>query len=111
MKLNKAAIALSALAQESRLAIFQLLCPSGEEGLSAGVIAETLNIPSATLSFHLSQLSGAGLINSHRVGRMIFYSVNGKKVKKLASFLTDNIATKKEAEAAKKEHYPPLEGE
>ncbi len=95
MKINKALVALSALAQESRLMVFQLLCASGEEGLSAGVIAEELHIPSATLSFHLSQLSNAGLITSHRVGRMIFYTVNVRKVKKLAAFLTENIAKPK----------------
>lgn len=112
MKINKAAISLSALAQESRLTIFQLLCTSGDEGLSAGVIAEELHIPSATLSFHLSQLHNAGLVDSHRVGRMIFYSVNYKKVKRLASFLTENIPSKKpkEQEAGIVE-YPSFEGE
>ena len=96
MKINKAVTALSALAQESRLAIFQLLAASSEEGLSAGVIADTLHIPSATLSFHLSQLSGAGLIDSHRVGRMIFYSANYKKAKKLTNFLTAQFPSKKD---------------
>lgn len=90
MKLNKAVDALSALAQESRLSVFLLLIPY-EEGMSAGNIAERLNIPSATLSFHLSQLSHAGLIDSRREGRMIFYKVNSKKLKKLTAFLMKGI--------------------
>lgn len=96
MKIHKAIAALSALAQESRLTIFRLLVKHGEEGLAAGVIAETLQIPPATLSFHLSQLSSAGLINANRVGRMIFYSANYKKIKRLTSYLMEDIPKKTE---------------
>ena len=48
--------ALAALAQETRLDVFRLLVRAGPEGLSAGAIAEELELPSATLSFHRSSL-------------------------------------------------------
>ncbi|MBQ4855781.1 helix-turn-helix transcriptional regulator [Rhodanobacter sp. B2A1Ga4] len=51
---------LSALAQESRLAIFRLLVAQGPEGLPVGTIGERLDIPNATLSFHLKELLHAG---------------------------------------------------
>lgn len=88
MRPDKAVRALSALAQESRLSIFRMLMEEGEAGLSAGVISERLSIPPATLSFHLSQLSGARLLESHKVGRSVIYKANGKRIKKLSKFLT-----------------------
>jgi ArsR family transcriptional regulator, arsenate/arsenite/antimonite-responsive transcriptional repressor len=94
MKTTKAIAALSALAQESRLAIFRLLVKHGEEGLPAGTIAEQLQIPAATLSFHLSQLSNAGLINASRAGRMIYYSASYKKIKRLTAYLMEDIPKK-----------------
>jgi len=54
--------ALGALAQEHRLALFRLLVQAGPEGLAAGAIAEALGVPASSLSFHLAQLSNAGLI-------------------------------------------------
>lgn len=88
MKPKKVLGALSALAHESRLDIFLLLTQEGENGLPAGTIAERLKIPSATLSFHLSQLSAAGLVKSQKEGRMVIYTANLKRLKKLVKFLT-----------------------
>jgi ArsR family transcriptional regulator, arsenate/arsenite/antimonite-responsive transcriptional repressor len=61
MKKSEAIAALAALAQETRLDIFRLLVEAGSEGLPAGQIGARLGLPSATLSFHLSQLKHAGL--------------------------------------------------
>ena len=61
METKQAVQALSALAQESRLAIFRLLVQAGPEGLAAGAIGEKLDLPPATLSFHLAGLTRAGL--------------------------------------------------
>lgn len=88
MRYDKAIRALDALAQESRLAVFRLLMEEGEGGMSAGSIAERLSIPPATLSFHLSQLSGARLVESRKEGRSVIYTPNVKRVRKLAKFLT-----------------------
>jgi DNA-binding transcriptional ArsR family regulator len=87
MKTKKALNALSALAQESRLAVFLLLLDN-EDGLPAGDIARDLDIPLTTMSFHLSQLKNAGLIKAKKEGRFIIYSANKKRAKKLAAYIT-----------------------
>ena len=76
MENNVAISALSALAQETRLAIFTTLAQESCAGLSAGDIGVKLNIPLPTLSYHLSQLKRAGLVSSRRRARTIMYSAN-----------------------------------
>ena len=65
---SRAVAALAALAQETRLAIFRLLIEHAPEGLTPGAIARKLELPPATLSFHLKELASAGLIEDRRVG-------------------------------------------
>ncbi|QCN99127.1 transcriptional regulator (plasmid) [Azospirillum argentinense] len=81
---------LGALAQEHRLAAFRELVQQGPDGLPAGVLAERLGLAPATLSFHLSQLSNAGLVASRRQGRLIIYSVDVERFQALLGFLTEN---------------------
>ena len=90
MEKKKALLALSGLAQESRLDIFRLLVERGPEGMPAGVIAERLRMPNATASFHLKELSHAGLISGRQAGRFIYYSANFATVNGLVDYLTDN---------------------
>ena len=66
--------ALSALAQEHRLDLFRLLVQAGEQGMSAGAIADALGVPNSSLSFHLAQLTKAGLIRQERQSRSMIYS-------------------------------------
>jgi ArsR family transcriptional regulator, arsenate/arsenite/antimonite-responsive transcriptional repressor len=82
--------ALSALAQQSRLEAFRLLVRSGSEGMPAGEIARTLDIPHNTMSSHLSILANAGLVNSKRNGRSIIYSINFGRTRALLSFLMED---------------------
>lgn len=82
--------ALSALAQESRLAIFRLLVQVGPQGLPAGRIGEALDLPPATLSFHLKELSHAGLLDSRQEGRSIIYNTNFQTMNHVLGFLTEN---------------------
>lgn len=82
--------ALAALAQESRLAVFRLLVREGPDGLAAGTIAERLGIPAPTLSFHLNQLSAAGLAISRRDGRSIIYAANYPGMRDLLNFLVED---------------------
>ena len=91
---TKAAIqALSALAQESRLAIFRLLVQAGPGGLAAGAIGEKLDLPPATLSFHLAGLARAGLAESRQEGRFVIYSANFANMNGLVDFLTENCCS------------------
>ena len=90
MDLKEAAAALSALAQETRLAIFRLLIEAGPEGVPAGQLAEALEVPPATLSFHLKELSHAGLAHARPQGRFVFYSADFERMAGLMTFLTRN---------------------
>lgn len=88
---TKAAVQfLAALAQETRLRIFRLLVEAGPEGMNAGAIAETLGVAAATLSFHLKELSAAGLVEARQDGRFIFYSANYAAMDDLIAYLTSN---------------------
>ena len=81
---------LAALAQETRLAIFRLLVEAGRDGLAAGVIAERLGIPPSSLSFHLAELSRAGLIAQRRESRSLIYSADFRAMSALVGYLTEN---------------------
>ena len=90
MKSQSAVVRLAALAQETRLAIFRALVQAGAEGLSAGRLAEAVGAPASTMSFHLKELSMAGLVNSRQESRFIFYSANYPAMSELIAFLTEN---------------------
>ena len=82
--------ALAALAQESRLAVFRLLIQAGPAGLAASRIAEQLAIAPSSLSFHLKELSHAGLLASKQDGRFVIYTANVEAMNGLIGFLTEN---------------------
>ena len=82
--------ALGALAQDSRLAVFRLLVKQGRSGLPAGEIGDKVGIPATTLSFHLSQMSHAGLLVSRREGRSIYYAADYDRMRELLGFLMAN---------------------
>ena len=90
MKTPQAVKALAALAQDTRLAIYRMLVQQGPEGLSAGTIADRLNLPGATLSFHLKELANASMVESRQDGRFIFYSANYEQMNGLLGYLTEN---------------------
>jgi DNA-binding transcriptional ArsR family regulator len=90
METKQAIQALSALAQESRLAIFRLLVQAGPAGLAAGAIGEELDLPPATLSFHLAGLTRAGLAQSRQEGRFVIYTADYAAMNALVGFLTEN---------------------
>lgn len=90
MKIKDVIAALAALAQETRLAIFRALVQQGPEGLAAGALADKLGVANATLSFHLKELSHAGLIGARQEGRFIYYAANYTAMNKLLAYLTEN---------------------
>ncbi len=105
---TKAAVqALGALAHDSRLGVFRLLVSRGPQGMNAGSIGERLDIPPATLSFHLKELSHAGLVTQRQEGRFVIYAADFDAIAALVGFLTENccggnvcIATKPRAKAS-----------
>ena len=82
--------ALSALAQEHRLALFRLLVQAGEQGMAAGAIADALGLPNSSLSFHLAQLTNAGLIRQERQGRSLIYSADYAAMNDFVGYLMEN---------------------
>lgn len=90
MKTTEAVGALSALAQETRLAIYRLLVEAGPNGLAAGAIAERLEVAPSSLSFHLAQLTHAGLINQRRMSRSLIYAADFTAMNGLVTYLTEN---------------------
>ena len=100
MKIGAAVEALAALAQESRLAIFRLLVQARQEGVAAGVLAEKLGIPPATLSFHLKALAHARLVKSRTKGRFVIYSANFTEMDNLIGYLTEHCCAGDAAQCA-----------
>jgi ArsR family transcriptional regulator, arsenate/arsenite/antimonite-responsive transcriptional repressor len=90
MEKTAAVAALAALAQDSRLDVFRLLVQAGPDGLSPGQIGERLGLPSATLSFHLTQLRHAGLVAFEREGRSLIYAAEYTTMNDLLTYLTEN---------------------
>ena len=82
--------ALSALAQETRLDVFRALVRAGEAGRPAGAVAEDLDIPAATLSFHLKELKNARLVSAERQGRNVVYRADYPTMTALLAYLTEN---------------------
>ncbi len=105
---NKTAVtALAALAQDSRLAIFRLLVQTGPEGLPAGKIGETLGVPPSSLTFHMKELSHAGLVKSRQESRYVIYSANYEAMNELLGFLMENCCGGKPCAPAASPECPP----
>ena len=82
--------ALSALAQPVRLQVFRALVVTGQAGLTPGTMAEALGIPQNTLSFHLKELTHAGLVTQERSSRNIVYRAAYDQMNALLGYLTEN---------------------
>jgi ArsR family transcriptional regulator, arsenate/arsenite/antimonite-responsive transcriptional repressor len=85
-----AVTALAALAQDSRLDVFRLLVQAGPDGMTAGAIAEALDLPPNTLTFHFDRLRMAGLATVRREGRSMIYAAQFETMNALLGFLTEN---------------------
>jgi DNA-binding transcriptional ArsR family regulator len=88
MQAKGAVAAFAALGQEHRLEVFRMLMVAGPAGLRAGEIAARLGTPASSLSGHLATLERAGLLQSWRVQRSIYYAVDVAGTRELVTFLT-----------------------
>lgn len=90
MEKTDAVAALAALAQDNRLDVFRLLVQAGPEGMSAGRVAEELDLAPNTLTFHFDRLRGAGLVTVRRDGRSMIYAARYEAMNALLAYLTEN---------------------
>jgi DNA-binding transcriptional ArsR family regulator len=90
MKNMEAARALSALGHETRLSIFRALVQAGPDGMAAGDIARRLDLAPNALSFHLKDLTHAGLAESRQSGRFVIYSAVFLAMTGLVDYLSEN---------------------
>src|SRR5258708_38138522 len=106
MESKTAVASLAALAQDARLAIFRLLVQKGPEGLCVGDIAAKFDIAPATLSFHLKELTNAGLLVSRQEGRFIYYAPDFEEMNALVSYLMENCCGGENCGPAAQPHTP-----
>lgn len=81
---------LAALAQTQRLRAFRALVVAGPDGLTPGVIATQLDMAPSALSFHLKELTHAGLVSSEPRGRYLIYRANFPRMEALLGYLTEH---------------------
>jgi DNA-binding transcriptional ArsR family regulator len=90
MEAKKIVAALSAIAHDHRLAAYRMLVEQGPQGIPAGEIAQALDMPPSSLTFHLQQLLHAGLVTQRRLGRQLIYAADFAAMNTLVSYLTEN---------------------
>lgn len=110
MEQKNAVSVLAALAQDSRLTVFRLLVQAGPPGLAAGQIAAASGIPPSSLSFHLKELSHAGLVSSRQEGRFVIYTAAFAVMTDLIAFLTENCCAGQPCGPEPMECCPPDHG-
>lgn len=89
MESKEAATKFNALGQQTRLDVMRLLASRGASGMAAGELATALDQAPSKLSFHLSALEQAGLVQSTRQGRFLIYAVRFAGLRALFSYLTE----------------------
>jgi DNA-binding transcriptional ArsR family regulator len=82
--------ALAALSQSNRLRLFRALVVAGHAGATPTEIGKRLKVAPATLSFHLKELTNAGLITQERNGRNLVYRADYPRMNELLAYLTEN---------------------
>lgn len=86
--LTTVATVLDALSNETRLQIFLILVKNCRDGIIPTDISKLMNdFPRNTLSFHLSLMVNAGICESERKGKQIYYRAKCEVIKEIASFL------------------------
>lgn len=89
----QALMAFGALSQETRLRILRMLVAAGPEGVSAGTLAEAMEVSASNASFHLKELERSGLVNSRRDSRSIVYCAAFDALAGLIRFLMEDCCS------------------
>ena len=87
----------SAMGNDARLRIMQLLLTAHPEGLVVGDIQGELEIPNSTLSHHLDKLKNEGLVEVLRQGTFLRYTANTSALQELLQFLYAECCTRNKA--------------
>lgn len=90
MEENEVVRSLAALAQPVRLQVFRCLVVAGREGMTPGALVEAIGVPATSLSFHLKELTHAGLVSQERQGRNLIYRAAFDQMNALLGYLTEN---------------------
>jgi ArsR family transcriptional regulator len=93
MKKNTVISAFESLSSGIRLDVFRLLVKKGPEGMVAGAIATTLDVPPTNLSFHLKALTQARLLRVEQEGRFQRYRANIPLMLDLVAYLTEECCS------------------
>ena len=97
---QKAADALAALGNRTRLRIFKLLVRAGRDGTNVGTVQRLLGVPATTLAHHLSTLTDAGLVTQERRGREVICTANYKAVSEVLKYVKDECCAGLDAASA-----------
>lgn len=90
MNEDQTVLALGALAHTQRLRVFRALVVAGLGGLTPSVLADQLDVARNTLSFHLKELSHAGLVTIEQQGRNLIYRADFSRMNGLLGYLTEH---------------------
>ena len=99
MEENDVIASLAALAQPVRLRVFRALVVAGPAGLTPTALSEQLGVAATTLSFHLKELTHAGLIGQEREGRHLIYRAAFARMNALLSYLTEHCCAGQSCDA------------
>lgn len=91
----------SAMGNEARLRILQLLMTAEPKGMVVGEIQDELEIPGSTLSHHLDKLRNEELVTVRREGTFLWYRANTNTLKDLLGFLYAECCTRNRVIAPK----------
>lgn len=87
----------SAMGNEARLRIMQLLLTAHPEGLVVSEIQAELGIPNSTLSHHLDKLKNEDLVEVRREGTFLRYTANTEALREILQFLYAECCTRNKA--------------
>jgi ArsR family transcriptional regulator, arsenate/arsenite/antimonite-responsive transcriptional repressor len=87
----------SAMGNEARLRIMQLLLSAHPEGLVVNEIQDELEIPNSTLSHHLDKLKNEELVLVKREGTFLRYTANTEALREILQLLYAECCTRNKA--------------